>query len=263
MEQEFSALRKYIDSLIKKKLRYDGRKLEDYRKINIETNVISQANGSAKVTIGETQVIMGVKLDVGEPFPDSEDEGILMVSAEMTPIADPDFEPGPPRENAIELSRVVDRAIRESKVVDLKKLCIKKGEKVWMIFIDAVILNNDGNLFDACTLGAIAALKSATFPKYDKKTEKVDYREQTKEKIPLIEKRIPIMSTFVKIGNTLLIDPMSKEQDVSDAVIHIAMADGRICAMQKGGEDSFTEEEIYELVNKAEKYATKNKKLIK
>ena len=49
-------------------IRLDGRSLEEYRKpIKIETNISNMAEGSAKVTIGETVVIAGVKMDVGEP----------------------------------------------------------------------------------------------------------------------------------------------------------------------------------------------------
>lgn len=263
MKQEYIALRNHIDALLKKKFRYDGRKLEEYRDMVIETDVISQAEGSARVTIGETEIIIGVKVGIGTPFPDSEDEGILMVSAEHTPIADPEYEPGPPSEDAIELSRVVDRAVRESKVIDMKKLCIKKGEKVWTVFIDAIILNNDGNLFDACEMGAMAALKSTVFPEYDKKTEKVNIYVKSKNKLPLEEKKIPIMMTFVKIGDEVLIDPKLEEENVADAFLHIAIANNNICAMQKGGRGYFTEKEMLDLVEKAIKIGKERKKLIK
>ncbi len=262
MDLENIALRNYIKALLAKNKREDGREKDDLRDIKIETNYISQANGSARVHLGKTDVIIGVKIGLGEPFPDSGDEGTLMVSAEMTPIADYEFEPGPPREDAIELSRVVDRAIRESKFIDTKKLCIKEDEKVWMVFIDAVILNNDGNLFDACELGAVAALNTALFPKYDKKADKVDYHELTKEKIAVNKKLTPVMTTFVKIDNEIIADPTKNEEMVSDAAMHIAISNGDICAMQKSGIGFFTEKEIYDIVNKAVKAETKKLKLL-
>lgn len=76
--------------------REDGRELDEYRDISIETDVISKAEGSARVKIGDTQVIVGIKPQIGAPFPDTPDLGVLMTNCEMLPMADPTFEPGPP-----------------------------------------------------------------------------------------------------------------------------------------------------------------------
>jgi len=45
--------------------RIDGRGLDQLRELKIETGVIPKANGSAKVTLGNTQVIAGVKIAQG------------------------------------------------------------------------------------------------------------------------------------------------------------------------------------------------------
>ena len=149
--------------------RFDDRKLDEFREIEIELGVSKNAEGSAKVKIGKTEVLVGVKMNVGEPYPDSPDKGNLMVSAELLPLSSPRFENGPPKFPTIELGRVIDRGIRESKFIDFEKLCIAKGEKVWTVMIDIYSINDDGNLFDAAGIGAIAALKDAKIPKYDKK----------------------------------------------------------------------------------------------
>jgi len=114
----------YLLDLVSKGKRPDGRKPDEYRDINIETGVIFKAEGSAKVSIGETQVLAGVKLGIGQPYPDKPDEGVLITGAEFSPVASPEFEAGPPDEDAIELARVVDRGIRESEAIDMKKLFI-------------------------------------------------------------------------------------------------------------------------------------------
>ena len=95
-------------------------------------------------------------MDLGEPYPDTPESGVMTTAAEMIPMASPDFEAGPPRENAIELSRVVDRGIRESEVIEVEKLCIVPDEKIWMIFIDIHIIDYDGNLFDTASLAALS-----------------------------------------------------------------------------------------------------------
>ena len=80
-----------------------------------------------------------------------------MITAEFSPMASELFEKGPPSIEAIELARIIDRGIRESEVIDVKKLCIKEGEKVWSVMIDLYPMNNGGNLIDACALAAMAA----------------------------------------------------------------------------------------------------------
>ena len=114
-------IRKYLES----GKRFDGRDLDEFREITIEPNVSKNAEGSVRVRIGKTEVLVGVKMGVGEPYPDSKDKGNLMVTAEFLPLSSPRFELGPPKFNSIEVGRLIDRIIRESKFIDLEKLCIK------------------------------------------------------------------------------------------------------------------------------------------
>jgi len=233
--------------------RFDGRKPGEFREISIETGVSKKAEGSARVKIGKTEVIVGIKLDVSEPYPDSLDKGKLMVTSELLPLSSPRFESGPPRFPAIELGRLIDRAIRESKFIQFEKLCIKKGEKVWAVFIDIYSINDDGNLIDAAGIGALVALKTAKFPKYDEKNEKVLHEELTIKKIPL-SKEIPIMVTVHKIGDNILVDPTLEEEDINEVRITIGgTTDGTIFSMQKGNPKEIRIEDIYKILDLAEK----------
>ena len=125
----------YVYDLIEKGKRADGRGFLDFRNIVVERDLIKKAEGSTRVQIGDTVVLVGVKVEPGAPFPDTPNKGILMTNAELVPLASPEFESGPPNENSIELARVVDRGIRGSETIDLEKLCIEEGEKVWMVFL--------------------------------------------------------------------------------------------------------------------------------
>lgn len=109
-----SESKKYIQSLLQKDLREDGRKTDQYRYIEVEYGVSAKsAEGSARVKIGNTEVVAGIKMEVGEPFPDKPDQGTIIVNVELLPLSSPEFESGPPDVDSIELSRVVDRGIRE------------------------------------------------------------------------------------------------------------------------------------------------------
>ncbi len=233
-----------IKSLAAKGLRLDGRGLGEYRKIVIETNYVPKAEGSALVKLGNTVVLVGVKMEVGTPFPDTPNEGVLTVNAEFVPLASPSFEPGPPDENAIELARVIDRSLREIRVIDLEKLALIPGEKVWIVWVDIYVLNHDGNLLDASALAAMAALMTTKIPRVEvgENEVKVDKSVKTSS-LPLNHRVVTV--TIGKLGDYLLIDPTEDEELVLDAKIAISVSeDGRIAGIQKMGPGYFTMEEV-------------------
>ena len=240
-----------IREYLKENKRFDGRKTDEFRELIIEKNVSKKAEGSVRIKLGKTEVIVGVKAGVSEPYPDSPDKGNLMVTAELSPLSSPRFELGPPKFEAIELGRIIDRGIRESGIIDLEKLVIKKKEKVWTIFVDIYSINDDGNLLDAAGIGALIALKLSKLPKYDEKEEKVLYDKYEKN-IPLTNIN-PIPITVYKIGNKLIIDPTKEEEDTSETRLTIGISDGIISSMQKGGTSPLKDEEISEAIDLADK----------
>lgn len=251
---------KQIAQLIAKGKRLDGRGLNDYREIKVEQGIIERAEGSARVLLGKTEVMVGVKIETGEPFPDTPNEGVLTVNAELVPLASPTFEPGPPDENSIELARVVDRGIRESKAIDLEKLCITPGKKVFVIFVDIYVLNHDGNLVDASALAALAALLNTKMFNYEIENGEIKIKPGYS---PLSVRRHPVAVTFAKINDKLVVDPWLEEEQIMDARLTITTDDdGNICAVQKGGSGYFTPKQVFEAAQIAkEKAAEIRKKL--
>jgi len=241
-------MKEYIKLIGAEGLRIDGRKLDDYREVKIETGVSAKAEGSAIVSIGNSKVIAGVKMEVGEPFSDTPDEGGLMVGVEQALIASAKWEAGPPSDEMIEIARTVDRGIRESKMVDFTKLCVTKGELVWRILIDIYPLNYDGNIIDASSLAAVAALLNARFPKLDGK--KVVYGEATDKKLPI--NKIPLTTTFVKIGDAVMVDPNDDEEELMDSRLSISTTGkDSINALQKSGPGGFTPDEVKDMIEKS------------
>jgi exosome complex component RRP42 len=212
------------------------------------------AEGSAQVELGNTMVLAGIKMLIGEPYPDSPDKGVLATAAELIPLASPTFEAGPPRENAIELARVVDRGIREANVIQLDKLCIEPEEKVWVVFMDLHILDYDGNLFDACSLAALSALHNTIIP-----NERLDLGKD--EPLPLDES--PISCTFVKFDGAIVIDPSLDEEEIADARLTLSLdKEGSVRALQKGLKGTFTVKEINNITKIAQPQVKKIRKLL-
>lgn len=248
----------YALELILKGKRIDGRKFDEFRKIEVNKGIIKKAEGSASVKIGDTEVIAGVKLNVGEPFADTPNEGILIVNSEFTPLASPDFESGPPGEDAVELSRVVDRGIRESHAIDVEKLVIVPGEKVWMNFIDIHMINHQGNLLDASALAAVAALLNAKVPKLD--GENI-LRDDYERELPV--SHIPITITVGKVGDNFILDPNLQEEKILDSKLSIAVReDDTIGALQKQGTKGLKIEDIMQMVKMAREKSKELRKMV-
>lgn len=258
-EKIYRVTKNQISEYLGKGKRLDGRTPFDFRDIEVKTNISKNAEASVSVKIGKTEVVCGIKMDVGEPYTDHEAEGTMMTTMELLPLSSPNFEYGPPRIEAIEPARIIDRGIRESGFIDFEGLCIKEGEKVWTVFIDLATINDDGNIIDAGALAAIIALKIAKMPAYDEETEKVKYGEFTNKGLPLIDDKMPITITFRKIKDTLFADPDKKEEISADARISIELSQPKdskelmINAMQKGGEATLSTDEVETLLTQAEK----------
>lgn len=251
---------KQIAQLIDKGKRLDERELTEYREIKVEQGTMERAEGSARVRIGKTDVVVGTKIEMGEPFPDTPNEGVLTVNAELVPLASPDYEPGPPDENSIELARIVDRGIRESKMIDTEKLCIEPGKKVFVVFVDVYVLNHDGNLIDTAALAAVAALLNTKMANYEIEDGEVKTKQGYMQ-LPI--RQHPITVTCAKIGDKLVVDPQLEEEQIMDARLSMAIDDdGDICAIQKGGTGYFTPEQVIEVAKLAgEKAKEMRKKL--
>ncbi|MCY0867909.1 MAG: exosome complex protein Rrp42 [Desulfurococcus sp.] len=220
---------------LRKGERVDGRGLSDYRRIDVILNPIPKASGSSLVRLGGTQVLVGVKLELGEPFEDRPNEGVLQVHAEFVPLASSSFEPGPPDENSIEVARVIDRSLREPKAVKLEDLVLEAGRTVWVIFNDIYLLDHQGNIIDASMLASMLALASARIPKAIKTEDgyRVDYNETT-GKLPV--NTLVATVTMGIYGDTVVVDPLLEEEAVLDSFITIAVDEaGRICGIQKRG----------------------------
>ncbi len=244
----------YVLSKLRDNERIDGRAFDEFRKIEIYPNIIQKAEGSALVKIGDTQVVVGIKMQPGEPFPDTPDKGIIITNAELVPLASPTFEPGPPDENAIELARVVDRGIRHSEAVDLSELCIEEGKKVWILFIDIHALDDDGNLMDASALAAIVALMNTVVP-----AERFELGNDFK--LPI--KDIPISVTSLVVEDKFLVDPSRDELSVGDNTITITTdKNDNIVAIQKSGSYLLSEELFEEIVETSIKKAKEIRKLV-
>ncbi|XP_071902060.1 exosome complex component RRP45A-like isoform X2 [Coffea arabica] len=220
--------KKFIETALHSDLRIDGRRPFDYRELTVK---FGREDGSSEVQLGLTHVMGFVSSQLVQPYRDRPNEGTLSVYTEFSPMADPSFEAGRPTESAVELGRVIDRGLRESRAVDTESLCVVSGKFVWSIRIDLHILDNGGNLVDAANIAALAALLTFRRPECSLGGE--DGQE-------------------VIVHPPEVIDPTHFEEGVMGGRLTATLnANGDVCAIQKAGGDGVMQSVIMQCLRVA------------
>uniref|UniRef100_A0A1J3JWC4 Protein ECERIFERUM 7 n=1 Tax=Noccaea caerulescens TaxID=107243 RepID=A0A1J3JWC4_NOCCA len=258
---------KFVETALQSELRVDGRGLYDYRKLTIK---FGKEYGSSEVQLGQTHVMGFVTAQLVQPYKDRPNEGSLSIFTEFSPMADPSFEPGRPGESAVELGRIIDRGLRESRAVDTESLCVLAGKMVWSVRIDLHILDNGGNLVDAANIAALAALMTFRRPDCtvggENGQDVIVHTLEEREPLPLIIHHLPIAFTFgfFNKGNIVVIDPTYVEEEVMCGRMTVTVnANGDICAIQKPGEEGVSQSMILHCLRLASSRAAATTKIIR
>lgn len=54
-----------------------------------------------------------------------------------------------------DITRALERSLRDSDCLDLESLCVAAGSSAWAVACDLVLVDYDGNAADACILAAV------------------------------------------------------------------------------------------------------------
>ncbi|KAK7097276.1 exosome complex component RRP45-like [Littorina saxatilis] len=229
--------REFLLAIIAEKKRVDGRQPTDLRQVKIQ---FGSNFGSCEVSFGKTRVLATVSSEVAAPKQRRPNEGILFVNVELSPMGHPSFEQGRQTEESVELNRLMERCLKESRCVDLESLCIVVGEKVWTVRVDVTVVNQDGNMLDCASIAAIAALAHFKRPDVTVKGQEITiHTSDERDPIPLSIHHMPLCVTFAFFhqGKFLLIDPQEREERVTEGKMVIGMNKHReICMLQVTGQ---------------------------
>lgn len=259
--------KRFIETALNSGIRIDGRNPFEYRKLSIK---FGREDGSSEVQLGQTHIMGFVTSQLVQPYRDRPNEGTLSIFTEFSPMADPSFEPGRPSESAVELGRIVDRGLRESRAVDTESLCVLAGKLVWAIRIDLHILDNGGNLVDAANIAALASLLTFRRPECslggEDGLEVIVHPPEEREPLPLIIHHLPIAVTFgfFSSESLLVIDPTHHEEAVMVGKMTATLnANGDVCAIQKPGGEGVLQSVIMQCLRLASRMASDITKKIK
>lgn len=137
--------------------------------------------------------------EVTRPFGDRASEGMLQFSTSFSGMSEPGVDASTRwgSDRAIEVGRIVEKSIRESKAVDTEALCIVPGEKVWSVRCDVHVLDHEGNVVDCAVLAAITALHAFRRPDVTVVGDAVTVHSmEDKQPVPLAVHHVPLAFTF-------------------------------------------------------------------
>ncbi|CAO3609148.1 unnamed protein product [Cunninghamella echinulata] len=77
------AEKSYIEQGIEQDCRADGRNRLEYRHLVLESGLLSQASGSARCRLGDSDVLVGVKVEIGEIDPEKPNVGRIICNVNV------------------------------------------------------------------------------------------------------------------------------------------------------------------------------------
>ncbi|XP_019629559.1 PREDICTED: exosome complex component RRP42-like [Branchiostoma belcheri] len=253
------AERLFIVHGVQDDLRSDGRACEDYRHVEVETDVVSNTSGSARLRLGNTDILVGVKAEMGEPDPGRPKEGKLEFFVDCSANASPEFEGRGGEELAIEVSNALQRIFNSKSTLDLTALCIIPGGQCWVLFVDVLVLECGGNLFDAVSLAVKAALYNTRIPTVivtadDEGQQEIELSDDPYDVKRLDVDNVPLIVTLSKIGHRHVVDASWEEELCSLARLTVGVTQkGTIAGLNKEGSGSLDPESIYEMIESGKK----------
>ncbi|CAO3675600.1 unnamed protein product [Rhizopus microsporus] len=253
------AEKSYIEEGIQQDCRANGRARLEYRHMILETGLLSQASGSARCRLGDSDVLVGVKVEIGEIEQNQPNQGRIVCNVECSPSASQQFEGRGADEINNSLTMAVDRLFNGPQSgLDLEKLCIIPGQQCWIIYIDAMVMDAAGNLLDCIVMTVRAALYNTRIPKTEiQDLGEGEYEFEVMDDVEDAEpiagwENLPITVTLYKIADRYIIDPTILEELCSQVTLTVGVnRNGSVCSIQKGGNGSIEPSLLTEMIQTA------------
>ncbi|KAJ3385188.1 Exosome complex component RRP43 [Lobulomyces angularis] len=218
--------------------RADGRNFTEARNTKVMLNCFKKtSNGSSQVKIGNTLISCGVKAQINQPSVTNPNEGFLVINVDLPSFCSAKFKPGPPGNQTQYLSEYLNKIIKSSGLLDLNQLLIKKEKFCWVLYVDIICLNYDGNFFDGAILALTTALKTTRLPKIVYNENNASIKIVNNEFYFLNLSNFPVTVTFgIFDSEVILMDPTDDEEKVLSGQIMITIdAGGNILSLLKFG----------------------------
>jgi len=218
-------------------VRLDDRKCNEMRELQISTGVIRNAHGSARVSLGKTTIICGVKGELTKPKPEEPNMGFIVPNVELPALCSSLYKSGAPSDQAQTITMFINNLIKKSNIVDRTQLSISSDQLAWVLYCDMVCINCDGNLHEACVAALTSALSDVKLPKVTMDSETENISTDSDEQVALKLNNHPVCATYAVYEKYILRDPTRSEEEM--APLHIVYVvdehDNIVFHQQTGG----------------------------
>lgn len=253
-------------------VRSDGRGLLRARRASVQIGVISTADASAMVHIGETTVLAVVKAHPTLPSETEPGLGRIAVALELAPTCT-SMSSSMARGGAVQrrlerqqaaLCELLQRTA-SSGLIALESLCIEEGRAVWECRCVLHVLEHDGNLTDACMLAMACAMTRMTLPTVQLNEEDAIAVVTVTSNVsnPVIVGHLTYGVTFGILSGHLIIDPTADEESLLSTQFTVLLdPEGSFAGLHKPGGAPLPEEVIYRSVDIAQSQLVRLKSMI-
>lgn len=253
------AEKRFIIHGIQDDLRNDGRKCEDYRHIDLEVGVLDNAHGSSRLRIGNSELLVGVKLELGKPSSSHPNEGCILFHIDCSPNATPQFQGRGGEDIASFIKSLLIRAYSNRRSINLRALCVVPAQDCWVVNVDVLILECGGNLMDAVSVAVKSALHNTAVPNLtviegDEGELEISLPDDPYDGSPIDTTNCPLFVTLSKVKDRHIVDATMIEEACSLAsAVFCILWDGKCTAVRKQGSGSLDPESIIEMIDTARK----------
>lgn len=254
---------------VEQNFRVDGRTRSELRPIIIETETVSHASGSCHLRLANTDILVGVKVELETPLPSHPDRGRIEFFVDCSANATPAFEGRGGDSLAADISRVLARAYESPEVLDLTELCILKGKSCWILYVDILVLEVGGNLYDAVALAVKGALYSTRVPvvtavSVDGGEPELELSDDPFNCTRVNVEKAPVLVSLTRIGNHCVVDSTPEEETCSSASLLVSVSPtGHLTTVKKIGGGSFQPNSLHSATKQAVEVGTLlNRKLM-
>ena len=237
----------FLSNGISHDIRCDGRSRLDYRYFQLRTAVMAHCAGSARMKLEGTDVLVTVTADITPTEWSRPDEGMVQCSVDTAAS----FASSGGNSSALlapsELKAALELLYIRSRCLDLRQLCILRGEQCWTLYVDVLVLEADGSLLDAASLAAKAALLSTKLPAVAVSGGANSLSSQQAVEVTLTDgpptrlhstERLPVCVTLHAFNRSshFAIDARADEEAAAEWRLSVGVDDaGRVVSADKGG----------------------------
>ncbi|EAW64734.1 exosome component 7, isoform CRA_b [Homo sapiens] len=191
---------------------------------------------------------------MGTPKLEKPNEGYLEFFVDCSASATPEFEGRGGDDLGTEIANTLYRIFNNKSSVDLKTLCISPREHCWVLYVDVLLLECGGNLFDAISIAVKAALFNTRIPRVrvledEEGSKDIELSDDPYDCIRLSVENVPCIVTLCKIGYRHVVDATLQEEACSLASLLVSVTSkGVVTCMRKVGKGSLDPESIFEMM---------------